>query len=240
MSKRPMKDFMNNNFVPNRFADTQNMNGTGVTTGNFNPDDYNMGGNPATLLERSSFGYAGTDPTYINKKEIGPMFSPSESAEYVYDRPDIRPDLDRYKQDLNNKNMEAPCEKIMTGPGISLDASIPAAGGFNAGLNNRVTPNNVFNYSVNQLPGQVIKGKYYSSELPTALPGIGKDVDGNIYGVPNNKRNKTWINYDERPPIPSGISSVEGHSIRPQVEVKDNNRSIVHGFGTLVPNNYKN
>jgi len=45
-----MSDFLNNNFIPNRKADTQNMNGTGIRTGNFLSDDYNMGGDPGQFM----------------------------------------------------------------------------------------------------------------------------------------------------------------------------------------------
>lgn len=237
MSKRPLSDFKNNYFIPNKLKDTQNMSGTGVMMGNFDPSNYNMGADPSDVILRSNYGLAVADPTYMHKREVGPFFSPSDNATWIHGRPDIRPDLDRFKQDIkNNKHGEAPCEKVFyTGPGVGLDPSIPAAGGFNAGLNNRITPNNIFNYKVNQLPGTVISGKFFSSELPTALPGIGPDQNGNVYGVPNNKSNKTWITYEERPPVPLGISSIQGQESRPSIEVKSNNRSFTSGFGTLIP-----
>ena len=236
MNKRTMSDFLNNNFIPNRKADTQNMNGTGVRTGNFTPDDYNMGGDPGQFMSRTDMGFGpGCDPTYMHKRASGPRFSPSDNATWINGRPDIRPELDRFKMDIRNKNFESPCEKIFyVGPGTGIDPSISAAGGFNAGLNNRVTPNNIFNYKTNQLPGAVVKGKYYSAELPTANPGTGKNLDGNLYGVPNNKKPQTFYTYDTRPPVASGISALEAQSLAPSIRVPDNNRSATWGFGTLV------
>lgn len=236
MNKRSMSDFLNNNFIPNRTADTQNMNGTGIRTGNFLSDDYNMGGDPGQFMSRiDAGGGPGCDPTYMHKRASGPRFSPSDNITWIHGRPDIRPDLDRFKMDIRNKQHESPCEKIFyVGPGTGLDPSIPAAGGFNAGLNNRITPNNIFNYKTNQLPGGVVKGKYYSAELPTANPGTGKNLDGDLYGVPNNKKPQTFYTYDTRPPVASGISALEAQSLAPSIRVPDNNRSATFGFGTLV------
>lgn len=238
MNKRTMSDFLNNNFIPNRNADTQNMNGTGVRTGNFLPEDYNIGGDPGQFMSRVDVGFGpGCDPTYMHKRVSGPRFSPSDNATWIHGRPDIRPEMDRFKMDIRNKNYEKPCETIFyVGPGTGIDPSVPAAGGFNAGLNNRVTPNNIFNYKTNQLPGSVIKGKLYSSELPTANPGTGANMDGNLYGVPNNKKPQTFHMYDRRPPVASGISALEAQSLAPSIRIPDNNRSTSTGFGTLIQN----
>ena len=238
MNKRTMSDFLNNNFIPNRNADTQNMNGTGVRTGNFLPEDYNIGGDPGQFMSRVDVGLGpGCDHTYMHKRVSGPRFSPSDNATWIHGRPDIRPEMDRFKMDIRNKNYEKPCETIFyVGPGTGIDPSVPAAGGFNAGLNNRVTPNNIFNYKTNQLPGSVIKGKLYSSELPTANPGTGANMDGNLYGVPNNKKPQTFHMYDRRPPVASGISALEAQSLAPSIRIPDNNRSTSTGFGTLIQN----
>lgn len=238
MNKRTMSDFLNNNFIPNRNVDTQNMNGTGVRTGNFVPEDYNMGGDPGQFMSRVDAGFGpGCDPTYMHKRASGPRFSPNENATWIHGRPDIRPELDRFKMDIRNKNFEKPCETIFyVGPGTGLDPSVPAAGGFNAGLNNRVTPNNIFNYKTNQLPGSVIKGKLYSAELPAANPGTGTNLDGNLYGVPNNKKPQTFHTYDRRPPVASGISALEAQPLAPSIRIPDNNRATTSGFGTLVQN----
>lgn len=238
MNKRPMSDFLNNNFIPNRKADTQNMNGTGVRNGNFLSSDYNMGGDPGQLMSRVDVGFGpGCDPTYMHKRASGPRFSPNETSAWIHGKPDIRPELDRIKMDIRNKQYESPCEKIFyVGPGTGLDPSISAAGGFNAGLNNRVTPNNIFNYKTNQLPGSVIKGKLFSAELPTANPGTGTALDGNLYGVPNNKKPQTFYTYETRPPVATGTSALEAQSLAPSIRVPDNNRVTSVGFGTLVQN----
>ena len=239
MSKRPMSDFLNNNFIPNRKADTQNMNGTGIKNGNFLPEQYNMGGDPGQLMSRTDTGFGpGADPTYMHKRASGPRFSPNESAQWVHGKPDIRPDLDRFKMDIRNKQYESPCEKVFyVGPGVGLDPSISASGGFNAGLNNRIIPNNIFNYNSNQLPGKVVQGKLYSAELPTANPGSGTNMKGEIYGVPNNKKPKTFWSYDDRPPVESGQSALLGNHVSPKITLPNNNRAITSGFGPLITDN---
>ena len=235
MNKRSMNDFLNNNFIPNRNADTQNMNGTGVRNGNFIADDYNMGGDPGHLMSRMDTGFGpGSDPNYMNKRASGPRFSPHESATQIYGSPDIRPDLDRFRQDISrNRNKESPVEKVFyVGPGVGLRPDISASGGFNAGLNNRIVPNNIFAYKINQLEGRVISGKV-SNDLPTALPGVGEDINGDIYGVPNNKKVPTfWV--QDKPTTPYGISAIEANIMPGRIRVSQNNK-INGGFGTLIP-----
>lgn len=237
MNKRPMGDFLNNHFIPNRSGDTQNMNGTGVRMGNFLAEEYTMGGDPGQLMCRMDLAYGpGCDPTYMNKRASGPRFSPYESVAQIYGSPDIRPDLDRFKQDISrNRNKESPIEKVYyVGPGIGLSPDIAASGGYNAGLDNRIVPNNISNYRANQLSGGVIKGKM-PTELPTALPGIGKDVNGDIYGVPNNKKPPTfWV--EDKPTTKYGISAIQANIMPASIRVPDNNK-VNGGFGTLIPNN---
>jgi hypothetical protein len=236
MSKRPMNDFMNNHFIPNVRRSTQNMIGTGVRTGNFLPEDYNLGGDAGQLTSRLDSLSNGCDPTYMHKRASGPRFSPLESAEPIHGGIDKRPDLDRFRQDVSrNRNKESPCEKVFyVGPGTGLDPSIPASGGFNAGLNNRVTPNNVNAYRLHQLPGQVITGKLLTSELPTANPGVGKSLDSNLYGVPNNKKPPTFWSLDDRPPEQLGINSIQKPISAPNYLIREQKAATVQFGPTLI------
>jgi hypothetical protein len=70
--------------------------------------------------------------------------------------------------------METPVEKQQVGPGIGLDYSVPAQGGFQQFT--RVLPNNVSDYKANQLEGRVKAGKWITNH-PTSqyIYGVKKD-----------------------------------------------------------------
>src|SRR6185369_2446573 len=176
------------------------MAGTGVAAGSY-IDGSNVPGNITGI--NSGFDYStpwqsmlgtftGLDDTYMHKREVGPMFSPAEQQTgWVYGTPLFRPDMDRYTQGLSQiRNDLRPVEPEMVGPGLNIDPSIPASGGFHDFT--RILPNNVNDYKANQLPGQVIAGKFYSAGLPTAYPGIGVSGDKTAPGVTKNKPNSFW------------------------------------------------
>jgi hypothetical protein len=194
INKRPMTDFYHNNMVPYYGAkQTQNMAGTGVPTGNYTDGvEINSGFDESTPYEAQMGNYTGIYSEYLHKRETGPRFSPAEQQTgWVYGSPDFRPDMDRYKENLNNlKNELSPVEAIKVGPGLNLSSEIPASGGFHDFT--RILPNNVSDYKANQLPGRVIYGKFNSAELPTSYPGIGSSLDKTAPGITKNKPNSYW------------------------------------------------
>jgi hypothetical protein len=104
------------------------------------------------------------------------MFSPAEQQTgWVYGSPAIRPDMDRYKSDIWKRTNESPVEKVNVGPGIGLDYSVPAQGGFQQFT--RILPNNVSDYKANQLEGRVKTGNWYISH-PTSqyINGVEKST----------------------------------------------------------------
>lgn len=196
MADRTLQDFQNNNFIPNKLKDTQNMIGTGILNCRYENFDLNtVFGNDGetpymSTLDRMNYT---NDKTFFHKKESGPLFSPSEQqVGWVNGAPLTRPDLDRYSQDFRYKNDEVPFEPLRVGPGIGIGTDIAAKGGFNAGLENRILPTNVFNYNTNSLPGRTVIGKPVSTEMPTSLPGAGIGPDGERYGVPQYKQDTFW------------------------------------------------
>jgi hypothetical protein len=200
LKERPLTDFMHNNMVPFSKKFTQNMAGTGVPSGNYtdgsnvpgNITGVNSGFDYSTPYQSRLSTFTGNDDTYLHKREIGPMFSPAESqTDWVNGMPLFRPDMDRYTQGLSNiRNDLRPVEPEMVGPGLNLDPSIPASGGFHDFT--RILPNNVNDYKANQLPGQVITGKYFSAGLPTSYPGIGVSGDKTAPGIVKNKPDSFW------------------------------------------------
>lgn len=182
--KRPIQDFSHNNMVPFfRGEAKQNMAGTGVQSGNYiDGISVDSGFDESTPNQTKLASFTGIDDTYLNKREAGPMFSPAEQQTgWVYGQPLFREDISQYTQTLNKRNDLAPTEKIMVGPGLALDPTIPAEGGFHQFT--RVMPNNPNDYKANQLENRVNMGKLFSAGLPTAYPGVG--VSGALTGEKN-------------------------------------------------------
>ena len=202
VKERPITDFYHNNMVPfYRGNDSkQNMAGTGVASGSYidgsdvpgNITGINSGFDYSTPWQSQLATFTGLDDTYLHKREVGPMFSPAEQQTgWVYGQPLLRPDMDRYTQGLSQvRNDLRPVESEMVGPGLNIDPSIPASGGFHDFT--RILPNNVSDYKANQLPGQVVTGKFFSAGLPTAYPGIGVSGDESSPGITKNKPNSFW------------------------------------------------
>ncbi len=255
MNDRPMTDFVHNNMVPFYRGDgtKQNMAGTGVADGSYidgsnvagNITGVNSGFDYSTPWQSMLGSFTGSDDTYMHKREIGPMFSPAEQqTSWVNGTPLFRPDMDRYTQGLSNiRNDLRSTETEMVGPGLNLDPSIPASGGFHDFT--RILPNNVSDYKANQLPGQVISGKFYSAGLPTSYPGIGIEGEKTAPGVAKNRPNSFWD--QTRMPTMTTKAAFQGnldYNI-PQYEVdfKPNNAAreqISYGLGNLEYKNNQN
>lgn len=100
--------------------------------------------------------------TYSSKKEIGPMFAPQRSAApvsfsgrqaYV----DLRGAQEEAALQVGHKfEGVGPVDPVRVGPGLGLDPSVPAAGGYQQFY--RVCPDNVNGYRKTSLPGRTIPG----------------------------------------------------------------------------------
>ncbi len=179
-NKRPVEDFVHNNMVP-FFRGTgtgQTMKSTGVAEGNINYDNYNTGTDNLTPNYTKLATFSGYDNTYLHKREVPEMFSPTErlinNTVPGMEPSAQRPDLDRYTTSILYKPDQKPFESIRVGPGIAIDSSLPNDGqGFNSGMTSDIKLNNVNAYRLNQLPGRVAGTKAQVGDLPTALPGSG-------------------------------------------------------------------
>lgn len=106
-------------------------------------------------------------------------------------------------------NNLAPSEKIQVGPGLGVDPSVPAIGGFQQVY--RVLPNNVGAYRLTQLPGRI---------------GPAGDITGGAPAVvgllSHNRPEKTAFLPDRRGPIPSRAQgqggSLNGVEVRGEYE----------------------
>jgi len=252
LQDRPLTDFVHNNMVPFYKGNStkQNMAGTGVAAGSYidgsnvpgNITGINSGFDYSTPLQTQLATFTGNDDTYLHKREVGPMFSPAEQQTgWVYGQPLFRPDMDRYSQNLSNiRNDLRPVEPEMVGPGLNIDPSIPASGGFHEFT--RILPNNVSDYKANQLPGQVISGKFFSTGLPTAYPGIGVSGEKTAPGVSKNKPNSFW-DQTRYPTMTTKVGfqgNLDYNLPQYEVDFKPNNAAreqISYGLGNLE---YKN
>jgi len=194
IENRPVEQFSHNNMVPFYGSKlTQNMHGTNVAQAGDNNSckGLSTGFADVTPYRDKLQTFTGCDEMYMHKRETPPMFSPAEQTTgWVFGTPAFRPELDRYKDTLWRRNNETPIEKQRVGPGIGLDYSVPAQGGFHQFT--RVLPNNVNDYKANQLEGRVNAGKWFTNH-PTSQY---------IYGVNKDKPDLT-ITQARRPTMPT-------------------------------------
>jgi hypothetical protein len=252
LKQRPISDFTHNNMVPFYGSKIrQNMAGTGVSSGNYTYGKekgfVNAGFDDTTPNQTLFATFTGMDDTYMNKREVGPMFSPAEQqTNWVYGMPLFRPDMSQYSQSLNNmRNDLRPIESVQVGPGISLDPEVPASGGFHEFT--RVMPNNVNNYKANQLENRVNAGKHFASNLPTSYPGVGvsKDMNPNqtrAPGITKNRPNTYW-DQTRRPTMTGKVgfnTNVDYYIPDYAADARPNNASreqISYGLGTIRESN---
>jgi hypothetical protein len=196
IANRPVSQFSHNNMVPNYGSKlTQNMYSTGVPQAGDNNECEGMvtGFDDRTPYRSKLETFTGTDEMWMHKRETGPMFSPAEQQTgWVFGSPGIRPDLDRYKGDIWKRSNESPVEKVNVGPGIGIDYTVPAQGGFQQFT--RLMPNNVNDYKANQLEGRVNTGAW----------GISHPTSQYINGVDKNTADLT-ITQARRPTMATGF-----------------------------------
>lgn len=244
---RPNTDFSHNNMVPFFGAKvTQNMAGTGVAQGNYiDGVTVDSGSDQTTPFQGKLSTFTGLDDTYMHKRETGPMFSPAEQQTgWTFGQPQFREDEDRFTQSLTIRNDLVPVEPEMVGPGLDLDPSIPAAGGYHEFT--RIMPNNVGAYKSSQLQGRVNMGKWVEGgELPTSYPGIGVESELGKYtnsgpGVVKNRPNTFW-DQARRPTMTTKAAGLPNQeylkadwdsSKKPNNAMRD---QTSYGYGDLVP-----
>ena len=166
-----------------------------------------------------------------NKTETKNLFTPEEQTvgygyQYGQGGPGLsitrQKEFEDLKQTIKYKTNEQPFEKLHIGPGLSIGTEIPAAGGFQQYT--RVVPDNISDYSSNQLPGMVAGGKWGYSDAPTSQqpvvsnrpqkfyslcqygPAAGKSIMTAPMTIPDyavslKNQNRTVINYGFGAPL---------------------------------------
>ena len=178
IQNRPIEQFSHNNMVPYYGSKmTQNMSVTGVPQSGDNNtcEGLTNGFANSTPYRGKLETFTGTDEMWMHKRETGPMYSPAEQQTgWVFGTPGFRPDMDRYKTQVWKRHGEKPVESVQVGPGIGIDYSTPAVGGFQQYT--RILPNNVSDATSNQLEGRVNAGKW-KVDHPTSqyIAGVKKN-----------------------------------------------------------------
>jgi len=165
-----------------------------------------------------------------NKVESNNLFTPQERTTgygYQYGNGGSGPGLaitrqkefEDLKKTMKFKTNEHPIEQIQVGRGLSIGTEVPAAGGFQQYT--RVMPDNISDYSSNQLPGMVAGGKWLYSNAPTSqAPVIKNRVNG-------------YYSLCDTGPGPCR-STMTAEMTRPDYSVvlKNQNRTVInYGFG---------
>ena len=225
MNSRSLQDFTHNNMVPHFGSKvTQDMRGTGLE-----PNNVNIGANITPNQHKLALMTGCDEEAYRHKKEAPAFFQPEPGHTYTFGAPVGRPDLNRYIAMHRERPDLMPTETcVRVGPGLGLDPSVPAEGGFHSFT--RVMPNNVNDYKANQLPGRVAGGKYQLSNKPTATTD-----------TPKNRPNTYWT-LEDRPIGPARSYITGQRSIDNNATMRDTARSqLVQGYegnpNTHVPKN---
>ena len=170
-----------------------------------------------------------------NKTETLNLFTPAERTTtygYQYGQSGSGPglaitrqkELEDLKKSIKFKTNEKPMEQIQVGRGLAIETEVPAAGGFQQYT--RIVPDNITDYSSNQLPGMVAGGKWMYSNAPTNQAPVIKN------------RVNAYYSLCEYGPGP-GRSTMTAETTRPDysVSLKNQNRSFInYGFGAPLQN----
>lgn len=168
-----------------------------------------------------------------NKTETLNLFTPEERItgygyQYGGQGPGLsitrQKELEELKQTIKFKTNEKPIEQIQVGRGLAISGEVPAAGGFQQYT--RIMPDNISDYSANQLPGMVAGEKWAFSNAPTSQAPVAKNRVNKYYSL---------CQYGPGP----GRSTVTAESTRPDyaVTLKNQNRSFInYGFGAPLQN----
>ena len=163
-----------------------------------------------------------------NKTETKNLFTPEEQTvgygyQYGQGGPGLsitrQKEFEDLKQTIKYKTNEQPFEKLHIGPGLSIGTEIPAAGGFQQYT--RVVPDNISDYSSNQLPGMVAGGKWGYSDAPTSQQPVVSNRPQKFYSL---------CQYGPA----AGKSTVTAPMTIPDyaVSLKNQNRTVInYGFG---------
>lgn len=137
-----------------------------------------------------------------HKREVGPMFSPAQSAGAVTFSGGTGNFPFRPRDPVVSGRMDnsSPTQKVNVGPAVGYGPDVPAADGFHPLF--RAMPNNVGVYRKNTLPGRVIPGKS-AIDLPTAP----------CYVYDNFAPPKFWDM--KRRPLAKGMARVTAPAERP-------------------------
>jgi hypothetical protein len=165
-----------------------------------------------------------------NKVESNNLFTPQERTTgygYQYGNSGSGPGLaitrqkefEDLKKTLRFKTNEQPIEKIHVGRGISVGTEVPAAGGFHQYT--RVMPDNISDYSANQLPGMVAGEKWIYSNAPTSQAPVIKNRVNGYYDL---------CQYG--PAAYGGVITAEMTRPDYSVVLKNQNRTVInYGYG---------
>lgn len=166
--------------------------------------------------------------TFQHKRESGPMFAPALSRTPVTSSGrqayvDFRgaQDADRYQVGMKHHGC-GPVDPIRVGPGLGLDPSVPAAGGFQQF--ERIMPENVNGYRKNSLPGRI-------------NPGAAPVQGGANMGQMNFKGLKPTWDINRLPPVPGKchVNAAGIHGLQPVGHRQDDTEGFVgHAYGGIV------
>ena len=151
--------------ISNRQPDTETAPPVSTSSENVDEYSYNEESRDLMLNQMKQPGYISEQ---VKKKQELPSFGDTGFSQYVHGEPNH--DMSSRYYVSNKNNNLAPAEKIMVGPGLGLDPSVPASGGFQQLY--RVNPNNVGAYRLTTLPGRIAPATNTTGWMPGTVGAL--------------------------------------------------------------------
>lgn len=152
---------------------------------------------------------------YQNKKEVESLFKPEKMV--FRNNQSNKERLDRYKVS-DKMDGVSPIEKTYVGPGLNLDASVSAKGGFHDTF--RILPENNNSYTKQSFKGRVISGKAPTSNRNYTPDSFTQNRPSRVFSL-------------EERPMMAGMSAYKGTKARENFNISSNNRT----FDSSIPQN---
>lgn len=173
--------------------------------------------------------FTGVDNVDYHKKQEVRAAPPVKNLSHI-NGVTFQPDMERYKHytaSCRNHNVN-PVEKQYVGPGLGIDPSVPAEGGFHQEF--RILPDNVNGYRKNTFGGEIVHGKSVVNQRESEGFANTRDLQGLTAEEQANLGNR---------PLEAPHGSTSAHSVRYDASVSlhpNNNRSLqnVCNPGTLT------
>lgn len=184
------------------------------TYGDTTSDTYNR--NTSHVMET----FTGTsDVVFSHKRECENMFKPQKNLTNINGSQLLLNETnrsDRYTTSVTNQmHNVAPAPKEYVGPGLNIDSSQPATGGFHDTF--RILPDNIGGYKKNSFGGRVVSGKGVTTNRTAPV------------AIQDNEKPERFFTEEQRPAA-AGRAQHTAIASRGQYDINPTSRGVANEF----------